>query len=177
MSNKVETLFREILSATTFLTPVSSQSRGGKASVLCRLAPGKDNDLNAFIKKIMHQSTIHNVSTHCCRQYVMKEDKLVLGTHFSVEGPSAASVVSFLKVIGHEVTKTISATEALTTARVRPAAPARDNERVSGFKPVMRVLERSVNEKGVMNEVVEINLPIRADLNTPNAKGRGAKTL
>jgi hypothetical protein len=198
MSKSDEELFSEVLYNTGVLLPVSTESKGGKVSSMCRLAPGKDKEWPPLAEKILKAVDALGAEAHVCRRYVLREGSMVYGIHVSVEAKSAKQLKAALTSMQHSVgsinAAPVTAPGAPVVKEVYPAMsyaeyrkytsatpraltdPAKVDPPPPGFTYQSKRVQTSVGENGKVTIVDEVPLPhIHHEMNVPNSKGRGAR--
>ena len=198
MSKPDEELFSEVLYNTGVLLPVSTESKGGKVSSMCRLVQGKDKEWPPLAEKILKAVDALGAEAHVCRRYVLKDGSMVYGIHVSVEAKSAkqlkAALTSMQTSVGSidagakaepGAPKVTEKYPAMSYAEYRkytsatPRAltdPAKIDPPPPGFVYQSKRVQTSVGENGKMTIVDEIPIPnIHHEMNIPNSKGRGAR--
>lgn len=227
MSAKDELELRGMLLSTGLVQPVRGDTKGGRVSVLCRLAPGQEPAWLKAIESLLKASDGADFSVHCCKQFVLKDGVMVAGWSVAIEAKGHSFLKSALDslratfeqlrpelVSEAAVTPRTVVTEpvpdedleeeeeletqqmtqdlverrkaymAKTTATPRPrSTPTGPVEVMDPEKYKVRVVQRTtaVDSKGRVRPVIIEEMPIPGvyaeDMNKPNEKDRGAKTL
>lgn len=219
MAAKSELEMREILLTTGQVQPIKVESKGGHVSAVCRQLPGQEKAWLKSVDAMLHLGIEHNIPFHICRQYFLKDGKMVYGWHVSIEAKSAKDLDAHLglfrdlassfemdltpvgpppptsppaepdsdpdPVLAKDAASRQAAYQARTSAAPRPAAPVDRAlpEAPADYNPNPRVVYRG-SAKDSKNRIVpviieEFSLPhvFTNDMNKPNEKGRGAKTI
>lgn len=98
MATKIELELRETLLTTGLVQPIKTFKKGSKVSALCRQVPGQEAAWLKALHAILVAFKGAPEALHVCRQYVLKDDKMVFGWYVSLEG-SATELKGFLDIL------------------------------------------------------------------------------
>lgn len=186
MSKKHEFTLKNALLNTGVVQPVESSSTSKSVSVLCRSVPGQDP---AWVKA-MESILQSNPTVHLCKKFVMKNGSMVFGWHIFIESKSAKTLEQDVHSVCEILSNVSPSLEPATPAPKKPSVagptlvprppnePAAVQEAPSSFVFSKRTAQRTVNQKGEVTIIEEMPIPhVYSEMNRPNSKGKGAKSI
>ena len=188
---------KSALLSTGLLQPLSEEVTPKSVSILCRGVPGQDR---AWVRTIEDLLSKAPMNLHLCKKFVFKGGKVAFGWHLSVEEKTSKALkgsVTWLCTYFATVKPELNSTESQEAIddedierakRTRvSAAPQKPNvpkgmppPRLPDGNPGMAHQPAPPENfqfamKSIDKDTTEIPLPhVYRDLNSPNAKGRGA---
>lgn len=92
MSTKHEMRLRQMLMDTGLLQPLSSQTKKGTISVMCRSMKGTEPEWLAMVSEALTLAAEHKIDLHIGRKYVMKNGSLAFGWYIGVTAQNAKAL-------------------------------------------------------------------------------------
>lgn len=89
MATKLELELRETLLTSGMVQPIKTSKKAGRVSIICRQVPGQESSWLKALQTILLAFKDTPDLIHACRQYVIKDDKMVFGWSMSIEGSTA----------------------------------------------------------------------------------------
>lgn len=100
MASKSELDLQGMLLSTGMVQPVKISSWGGRLSALCRLMPRQETEWLQLLEQLLQVAEGREIPIHVCKQFVLKDGKMVAGWHLAIEGKSASRLKTALEVLG-----------------------------------------------------------------------------
>jgi len=164
MTDQIEQELEDLLASSGMVEPVSVSKRGRRASCLCRGITSEVPRWLEFVKQLLIWAE-ENQKTDCVfigKQYLLKNGAVAFGWLVEFEFDSAKELKAFM-------TGFLAPTLRFQrkSATQRPAQRAQPQQ--AGKKPnIAKVVSRHVDDKGRVNEIVEVPLAhVAKDLNIP----------
>jgi len=100
MAAKSELEFQGMLLSTGLVQPIRVVSETGRLSALCRLVPGREVEWLKVVEQLLQAATVHSLTLHVCKQFVLKNGQMVAGWYVAIEDKSVRRQKTALEVLG-----------------------------------------------------------------------------
>ena len=163
MTDQIEQELEMLLANSGMVEPVSIKKRGRKASCLCRGVPSEVSRWLEFVKQLLlwAEENQQTDSVFVGKQYLLKSGNVAFGWLLEFDFNSAKELKAFMAGFLSPTLRFHKKPGAQRPAQIQPQQ--------AGKKPnIVKVISRHVDDKGRVNEVVEVPLAhVPKDLNVP----------
>jgi hypothetical protein len=187
MSTKAEFELKSALISTGLVLPVGSSSKGGYVEILSKQVPGQEKAWLQVVRDLLSAAKELSVDLHICRRYLMPDNQMVYGWHFSLSAKGAKAAEALVAQLNDKVFSKAKPALTPATDEERPgrrqAAPDSGPRNAApdirgSHEGGVQTVAQGRDSRGRPWVIDEIPLPhTRRDLNIPNRKGRGASGI